>query len=578
MKISRLVIHNFRSIADVNLLVSDYVVLVGENNTGKTSLITALRMFWEDGGVKFDPETDLPKFERDDDESWLEIRFQTTQSEQEALKKEYRSPDGILRVRRYFHSSRSDLVRTNQSNIYAYEGGALSTNLFYGARNISQAKLGMVIYIPEVTKADDALKLTGPSPFRQMVNFVMRTAVQKSESYGQLTAAFDTFNASFKKESSKNGFSVKALVAEINADIAHWGIQFGVDVNSIAPEDIVKNLLTHFVEDQALNNVRVNLSSFGQGLQRSLIYTLIRLAPSFVDVTPPTRKEFSPAFTLILFDEPEAFLHPSQQGRMNVSLRSLSKDPETQVLISTHSPHFVSKNIDHLPSLVRLDKLSAHTSAHQISPEDIGSLLDEAQSLRKGLANLLTDAQSPKPIKDKIIEKKLAGTVIDPEQAAQEEAIRYFLWLNPDRASLFFARHVIICEGQSDKALLDCLIDDYWPDLRERQIHVVDSLGKFCIHRYMTLLSAFGISHSVIMDRDKDQDIHKIVNDFIDQHRTSYTHAIFAFPFNIETFIGVDAPLRDDLKAVHLVSCLRQNRIPPEKIDELRKVILSILP
>jgi putative ATP-dependent endonuclease of OLD family len=119
MKISRLVIHNFRSIADVNLLVSDYVVLVGENNTGKTSLITALRMFWEDGGVKFDSETDLPKFERDDDESWLEIRFQTTQSEQEALKKEYRSPDGILRVRRYFHSSRSDLVRTNQSNIYA---------------------------------------------------------------------------------------------------------------------------------------------------------------------------------------------------------------------------------------------------------------------------------------------------------------------------------------------------------------------------------------------------------------------------------------------------------------------------
>lgn len=578
MKITFISIHNFRSIVDASILVSDYLILVGENNTGKTSIITALRMFWEDDKIKFNPEIDLPKFEGQDKESWIEIHFQTTQPEQESLKYEYRSPDNILKVRRYFHSSQRDLVHPNQSNIYAYEGGVLSTNLFYGAKNISQAKLGKVIFIPEVTKVDEALKLSGPSPFRQMVNFVMETAVQKSGSYGQLNTAFDTFNASFKEEASKSGFSVQTLVDEINADIEHWGIHFGIDVNPIEPEEIVKNLLTHYVEDRALDNARVNLSSYGQGLQRNLIYTLIRLAPKFADSTPPTRKEFNPEFTLILFEEPEAFLHPSQQERMNASLRILSKNTGTQVLVSTHSPHFVSKNIDYLSCLVRLDKSAARTSTFQISPEAINSLLSAAQSLRKVFSNLLSDPETDHTIKIKITRNNLADNISNPELAAQEEAIRYFLWLNPDRASLFFARHVIICEGQSDKALLDCLIDEYWPEIKERHVHIVDALGKYCIHRYMILLSAFGISHSVIMDRDNDQDIHNIVNGFIDEHRTQFTKDIYSFPVNIETFIGIDEPFRGDLKAVHLVSCLRQKKITSEKINELKKIVLSVLP
>lgn len=578
MKISQFLLHNFRCIKDANIHLSNYSVLVGENNTGKTAIITALRMFWEDGGIKFDPDTDLPKFERDDDESWLEVHFLTTQSEQESLKQDYHSTDGVLRIRRYFHSPRPDIVRSNQSNIYAYEGGQLSNNLFYGARNISQAKLGSVVYIPEVAKTDETLKLTGPSPFRQMVNYVMRTAVQKSESYRLLTNAFDTFNTSFADEASKDGLSVKALIEEINRDITHWGIRFGVDVNSVGPDDIVKNLLTHYIEDSSLDNQRVSLSSYGQGLQRSLIYTLIRLAPKFVEVTPPTRKEFSPSFTIILFEEPEAFLHPSQQIRLNASLRALSEEPETQILASTHSPFLVSKNVDLLPSLVKLHKTNARTSLRQVTPEALKTLLDEAQGLRKVFIDLLSDPETPQFLRDKIRSRKLAGDDENPENVAQEEAIRYFLWLNPERASLFFARHVLVCEGQSDKALLDCLIDEYWSDIREKHIYVVDALGKFCIHRYMSLLSAFAIQHSIIMDRDNDQDIHKIVNDFIEKHQTPYTHAIFSFPKNIESFLEVDAPYRDDLKAVHLISCLRRGDISTERINALRDVVSNVLP
>lgn len=137
-------------------------MLVGENNVGKTNIFTALRLFYEDN-LKYQKEIDFPKLDTDE-ESWVELAFETTEDEQESLKDEYRSQDKILKVRRYFQS-KDRAVKTNQSNIYAYESGKLSQSLFYGARNVSMAKLGSIIYIPAVSKTDEAVKLSGPSPF-----------------------------------------------------------------------------------------------------------------------------------------------------------------------------------------------------------------------------------------------------------------------------------------------------------------------------------------------------------------------------------------------------------------------------
>jgi len=63
----------------------------------------------------------------------------------------------------------------------------------------------------------------------------------------------------------------------------------------------------------------------------SLIYTLIRLSAKFTDDRPSSKKkDFAPEFTLLLFEEPEAFLHPSQQDRLNASLRLLAKTMTTK--------------------------------------------------------------------------------------------------------------------------------------------------------------------------------------------------------------------------------------------------------
>ena len=572
MKAQIIQLHNYRSIRDVSATLDDYSLLVGENNTGKTALLSAIRAFYEEGGAKFSRDIDFPKFPTDDNESWIEIAYRTTDEEEETLKAEYHSPDRTLRVRRYFQSDNKDLVKANQSNIYGYENGTLSTSFFYGAKNVSQAKLGSVLYIPEVNRSDDALKLSGPSPFRDMVNFVMKRAVLDSGSFGGLQAAFTTFNEQFKEEASVDGFSVNSLIEEINREVAHWKIRFGVDVNPLRPEDIVKTLLTHYIEDENLDGKRVSLGSYGQGLQRHLIYTLIRLSARFVEPRTEKKKEFAPDFTLILFEEPEAFLHPSQQERLNGSLRTLAAERTQQILITTHSPRFVSKQVSELTSIIRLQKTGAVTERFQLSGAQLETMLDRNRGLYQRFSNMLQDPDVPDPFKAKIRSRGLGEGSPGEDPGLEDEATRFLLWLNAERASLFFARHVVLCEGPTEKAMFEYLIDTAWRDLGDRNVYVADALGKFNIHRHMALLSGIGIRHSVLFDRDRDADIHGVVNSFIDENRTDLTIQIESFPDCLEDFLGIPHAKRRDLKPLHVISKLRNGAIASDKIAGLRQM------
>lgn len=578
MKLVKLILHNFRSIKHMDINTTDYSLLVGENNVGKTAILTALRLFYEDDGIKYTQDIDFPKFDTDDQESWIELHFMTTSDEQVNLKEEYRSSDSVLRVRKYFLSNVKELVKAGQSNIYGYENGSLSKTLFYGAKNISQAKLGKVVYIPEVNRADDSLKVSGPSPFRNMLNFVMKRAVQKSDTYAELEKSFEKFNSDFREEASKDGFSVSNLEKKINEALGSWQIKFGVDINPLRPEDIVKNLLGHYIEDINLNSQRVKIGSFGQGLQRHLIYTLIRLSASLKDSKKSVKKEFLPDFTLILFEEPEAFLHPSQQSILDIGLRSLSNEEGHQVIISTHSPQFVSRNIEDITSICRLNKYGPVSKCFQVSEEKYNRILDTNLGLYRCFCEKLKDPAVSDSLKSKIRKKCLGDDDPNEDKKLEEETIRYFLWLDSERAALFFAKHVVICEGATEKIALDYLTDINWNDIRSKHVYFLDSGGKFNIHRYITILDCLGISHSVLIDKDDDRDYHSEVNDFIKNNLSPCTILLETFDKDFESFLGITSSVRPDKKPLHLLSKLKAGQISNDRINELRKVLERLLP
>lgn len=572
MKLQEVIIHNIRSIQHTSFQLSDYSMLVGENNVGKTNILTALRLFYEDGGLKYKKEIDSPKF-AGDEESWVELAFKTTEDEQGSLKDEYKSEDRILRVRKYFQSKEKDLVKTNQSNIYAYESGELSNNLFYGAKNVSQAKLGKVIHIPAVSKTDETLKLSGPSPFREMLNLVMKRAVLESSTFDNLRTAFDAFNSDFKKESSKEGLSIDSVIDEINSEIGKWNVRFDVYVNPIRPEEIVKNLLSHHIEDIDLGGEQINLASFGQGLQRHLIFTLIKLSAKYTVTSVAKKKDFDPDFTLLLFEEPEAFLHPSQQEFLHLSLRTLASGASGQVLISSHSPHFVSKQISQLTGIVRLSKDNGITKSFQITESVLSEILDENLGLYRKFCDCLKSTQIKDKIKEQIKAKGLGEEKPDPAGKLEEEALKYFLWLDSERSSLFFAKTVIVCEGASEKVFIDYLFDECWPEFREKHIYLLDALSKFNIHRYMALLTALGIEHSVLFDSDQDAGIHEIINSFIQDQETDFTKNIYTFEEDFEEFLGIEKPKRRDLRPLNLIVKYQNQEIPSDKLTDLKAIL-----
>lgn len=555
MKLTRVMIHNIRSILDADIHLSDYSVIIGANNAGKTNLITALRPFYENEKLSFSKDSDFPKFNTDA-ESWIELTFETTVEEQEQLKENYRDETRQLRVRRHFASANKERVKSGQSNIFAYEGGKLSNNLFYGAKNISQAKLGSVIYIPAVSKTDDTLKLTGPSPFRDLVNLVMKKAVSVSPSFETLSKSFETFNSAFRAEASSDGTSVDSLISDINDEVGQWGVRFGVDINPVKPEDIVKNLLSHHLEDAQLDGQRVNVGAHGQGLQRHLIFTLIRMSARYGKKSTKKTKDFNPDFSLILFEEPEAFLHPQQQDVLCLSLQSLAADDGNQALVSSHSARFISKQLLDIPSIIRVQRLNGHTTAHQVLRKELDVLLDENLGLLRAVAQ--DRGETPDE----------TGRLID-------ESMKYFLWLDAERAGMFFGRHVVICEGATERVFFAYLLDNQWQDLREKQVYFTDCLGKYNIHRFIGLLTALGVSHSVLYDHDGDSGKHKVINEFIEKSMSDLTTGKHAFEQDIETYLGVSKPPADrqDLKPLYLLKALIEKTIPDNKINDLRNII-----
>jgi putative ATP-dependent endonuclease of the OLD family len=157
MKIREVKIHNFRSIDDQTIDLGEYALLIGANNSGKSNIVDALRIFYEKE-LKFEFERDFPKFQTGDQESWIDVEYQLSPDEAANLKAEYLVGKNGCRIRKWFYPA--DKAKLG---LLGYENGKLSENMFYGWKNVGQGKLGKAIYIPAVSRLEEHTKLTGPS-------------------------------------------------------------------------------------------------------------------------------------------------------------------------------------------------------------------------------------------------------------------------------------------------------------------------------------------------------------------------------------------------------------------------------
>ena len=204
----------------------------------------------------------------------------------------------------------------------------------------------------------------------------------------------------------------------------------------------------------------------------------------------------------------------------------------------------------------------------------LSEIFNENLGLYRKFCNCLESTEISEEVKSQIRGKGLGEDNPDPAAKLEEEALKYFLWLDSERSSLFFAKKVIICEGASEKVFIDYLFDECWPEFRERHVYLLDALGKFNIHRYMTLLTALGIEHSVLFDSDQDAGIHEITNLFIQGQKTDFTKNIYAFERDFEGFLGIEEPKkRRDLKPLNIIVKHQNGEISSDKLTELKTIL-----
>ena len=562
MKINKFHIHNYRSIGDQTIQLGGYSLLIGANNSGKSNAIDALRTFYEKD-LKFDYERDFPKFPADDDESWIEVEYTLSDTEAATIKDEYLIDPGRFRVRKWLYPQEKA-----KQGLFGYESKKLSENLFYGWKNVGQAKLGSIIYVPAVSRLEEHTKLTGPSALRDLINDIIKPIIRSSAAFSSLTGQFKEFGSAIKTEETTDKRSLSGLEGKINEEIQGWGAVFNLEVTSPQEDDIVKNLIRYTVTDSKLDKA-MEAGSFGHGFQRHLIFTLVRIAASYSAPKPePKKKEFAPELELLLFEEPEAFLHPPQQNELDTSLRQLASQTGRQVLAATHSPLFVSYNADDIADLVCFSKDNNKTQIGQIGRTRLMEIFEDNRALNK----IFESADKSGEAGDGDVDWDL-----------ELEETRHFLWLNPERCGMFFANRVLIVEGLSEQVVTNYLIKTGQISVGSRGAFVLEPWGKFNIHRFMNLLGGMQIKHAVLHDLDsgktgKKKVIQDGVNELIQKSRNDSTVTVDTIPKNLEAFFDLALSEGDRWKkAAKILLAVKRNEVPVEKIEAFKKKVETLL-
>lgn len=204
----------------------------------------------------------------------------------------------------------------------------------------------------------------------------------------------------------------------------------------------------------------------GHGLQRAVLFALLRAwakvvrgaqAPGTGGGETSRRSSESTYFGI---EEPELFLHPHAQRQLRRALRDLAASPEHQVFLCTHSTHFV--DLDYYQSIAICRKPAA----------------DRGTEIRQCTRDLFEGQDAPD----------------------RKHRFQMATWVNPDRGELFFAKKVVLVEGETEKVLLPFLgakLGCLDPD-----VSIIDCGGKFNLRLYIGIVNAFKIRYCVIHDED----------------------------------------------------------------------------
>jgi putative ATP-dependent endonuclease of OLD family len=522
MKLRQLLIHNYRSIRDLTLNVPDMLVLIGPNNHGKSNILRAIE-FGLSASAKPDREDFFACREDGDDELWVEMIFGDLTDQERRTFQKYLRPDATIRVRKSARlqdngsvnveyrgyvqepdqswlkksaferlSSRERIEqevkevpelrplldgegRINRERVDEFQREYITTNRdrlsfteeletgpLLGRRNVGGGVLPDFFLVPAVRDLTEEIRVKGTTTFGRLLQRAVTEMAEQNEQFvearNRLRELVGALNARPEEPAGQTS-SLAWLEATLTSELAYWGVTTSIEVTEPELERIFELGTRLHVDD----GLKTPAERKGHGLQRALLFALIRAwakslrLGSSAGTATPRRSSDSVFFAI---EEPELFLHPQAQRQLMASLADIAETPGHQVFVTTHSTHFV--DLDHY------ERLAVVTKA---DPTDGTRVRQCAQELFAG-----------------------------EEAADRKRRFHMAAWVNPDRGELFFARKVVLVEGEAEKAVLPFLarrIGCFDPN-----VSVIDCGSKHNLPLYIEVLNAFRIPYCVIHDED----------------------------------------------------------------------------
>ena len=358
---------------------------------------------------------------------------------------------------------------------------------FFGFKQVGHSYLSRYthcIHIPAVREAsDDATEQRG-STVTELMDLVVRKALTNRpeveafknrvlSEYRSVMAPKNFEELSALQTDLSN--TLKSYVPDVEVQL-QWSELAGLSIP--APQAAIK-----LIEDDYASRVE----SAGHGVQRALIISMLQhlnTVRSSTETELTASPEQSPLPNLVLtIEEPELYQHPSRQRYFaEVLMKSANSiDPvlggSTQVIYTTHSPLFVG--------LDRFNHTRALRKARQNDNQPKITVLKTADM--DSVARELQDAQ------------------LDPTREFTAETLRARLQaiMTPWTNEGFFAKVVVLVEGETDLAAIVGVARSLGHELDSLGVAVIPCTGKTCLDRPLVIFRQLDIPVYIVWDGDQ---------------------------------------------------------------------------
>jgi Predicted ATP-dependent endonuclease of the OLD family len=483
MKLTKVIINNFRSFGESQIIeLNNQTVLIGNNSSGKTTVLQALsKLFSDKQNDRIIKKSDfhLPKGSRPGENT--RNLFIETIFEFDELDGTPYSP-AIPSFFEHFTVSKDGakpFLRIRLESSWEDDGtveGSIDTQFYYISsdedtirdedkhraprKDLDKIR---VLYVPASRTPEKELGNASGSMLSRLVNSINWT----EDEINEITDKIDELNNTFLSE---NG-----ALTQINNEIQKsWELyhednrfsQAELIINSSEMAAALRQIALKF--SPTTTEEAFTVSDLGDGL-RSIFY--FSLVDSILDIEleitkdreenpdNPRFKLIPPVLTILAIEEPENHIAPHHIGKLIKRFKQLGNNDNSQVILTSHSPAIVKR----------------------IDPEDLKYLRIENND--RVLQTIVSDIQLPLAI---------------------DESYKYIKGAIQAYPELYFAKLVVLGEGDSEELLLPKFFDLLGKEVDSSQISIVP-LGGRHVNYFWKLLNALRIPHITLLDFDNER-------------------------------------------------------------------------